>query len=120
MGLKMSFTGPDGGAHPESYWNVESMLIEPRTRRIRIVFAGWHDEAARRGGKPSLGNHIYEVPPDQSDAWFNEPALVTENIFKKAYRLAKETKDILIDSFPPKEEKDWIRRGFFDDAEDAL
>ncbi len=121
MGLKMSYIRPDGAEHPESYWNIESILIEPRTRRARITFAGWHSEQLRRDGKPLIGNHQIMLADQAYDRYFDPESLYpVENVYALCYRLAREAKDILVDSFPPKGERDWIYRGFFDDAENVL
>lgn len=121
MGLQMTYAEPDGGEHPESYWNIEEILITPRTKRARITFAGWHNQQMRLDGKPLIGNRQIVLSGDAYGKYFEAEGMNSaENIYNLCYRLAKEIKDILVDSFPPKEEKDWVYRGFFENVQDVL
>lgn len=99
MALRIPFETPDGVEHPESYWRVAEANVDFFGGHARITLVGWHNQAAREGGKRPLegAEKTYDIlTREEYLAWFSPAALdaAGRNHAAQAYEFAKAKQDM--------------------------
>jgi hypothetical protein len=131
MAKKMAYTDKTGTPHPESYWRIVRIIVDVLNGEGFFQFAGYHDKAARDGGKPPFEvREPYEVRGSEFLAYYAKQISGEMNLMQIGYDVAMKRKELtgrmIAPSTPenptPNEEDNPVPEyaSFFAEASDAL
>lgn len=70
-----------------TYWRLESVQVNKRSRKVTARFSGYKDKATRDDGMPAMNKEI---------TFSIEDIDITKDIFEQAYRASKHAEERII------------------------
>ncbi|HEY9286156.1 MAG TPA: hypothetical protein VIP46_22080 [Pyrinomonadaceae bacterium] len=125
MGRVMPYTSADGALHPESFWCMGPLSIDPDLSQIKLRFVGYHSVAAYNEGHAPVAGALKEYHLFGADYMasigqgtrFPTGTQMAAEILTAAWSTALSVKDVIV---PPEEEGgDAVHVSFFEQATDA-
>lgn len=125
MGRVMPYTSADGAAHPESFWCMGPLSIDPDLSQIKLRFVGYHSVAAYNEGHMPVAGALREYHLFGEDytaaiskvTKFPTGSPITAEILAMAWEIALTVKDVVVP--PPEAGGDAGALSFFEQSMSA-